>query len=55
MSKITDDVMIDAKKVNLMRLRIIKEERDNEETNSKSPAQMVDRLKKIIEEEADFE
>ena len=53
MSKITENVPIDEKTINLMKLRIIKAERDNDKTNEKSPAKMVDEIKKIIEEEAD--
>ena len=48
-----NDIEIDEKAVKLMELRIIKKERDNEKTNDKSPSQMVDAVRKIIEEEVD--
>ena len=48
-----NDIEIDEKAVKLMELRIIKKERDNEKTNDKSPSQMVDTVRKIIEEEVD--
>ena len=53
MSKLTDDVLIDSRTANLIRLRIIKAERENEKTQDKDPAQMVKEIKKIIEEEVD--
>ncbi len=48
-----DETKLDSRAEDLMRLRIIKAERDNEKSKSKSPAQMVDTICKIIEEEAD--
>ena len=51
--KLTDEVAIDTRTVNLMRLRIIKAEHDNEKTQDKDASQMVKEIRKIIEEEAD--
>ncbi len=52
-NKLTDDVAIDSRAVNLMRLRIITAEHDNEKTQDKDASQMVKEIRKIIEEEAD--
>jgi hypothetical protein len=53
MSKITDDVMTEERALVLMRKRILETEKDNDKSNAKSPAQMIDAIRKIIEEEAD--
>lgn len=53
MGKFTDDdVNIDARSVNLMKLRILKLERDNEKDKKLSDSDMVKQVMKIIEEEA---
>ncbi len=53
MSNFTDeDVTIDARSVNLMRLRILKLERDNEKDKKLSDNDMIKQIMKIIEEEA---
>ena len=48
-----DNIEINENKVKLMKLRIMKKEHDNAKTNVKSPSQMVDVIRKIIEEEVD--
>ncbi len=51
MEKQYDESMIDTKALNLMRLRIIKLERDNDRDKKLTEAQMVKEICKIIEEE----
>jgi hypothetical protein len=53
MSKITDEVVIDAKALYQMRWRIKMLERDNVKSNEKLPSRMVKDIENIIEEEAD--
>ena len=53
MGKLTDDVPIDKRALELMKMRIIYEERENEKSGAKDAARMVKTIAKIIEEEAD--
>lgn len=46
-----DESIIDARALNLMRLRIIKLERDNDRDKKLTETQMVKEICKIIEEE----
>ena len=51
-SKYTQGIEIDEDALNLMRFLIIKLERDNEKTKKYTQKDMVDRIMKIIKEEA---
>ncbi len=53
MGKLTDDVPIDRKTLELIKYRIILEERENEKSGAKDPARMVKTIARIIEEEVD--
>jgi len=45
------DASLDEKKLNRMKLHILKEEKENQKTRVHTEGQMVDRVRKIIEEE----
>jgi len=53
MNDSNNDFEINKDALALIRFRILKKERDNEKTNARTPAQMVDVIRKIIEEEVD--
>ncbi|MCR5105854.1 MAG: hypothetical protein K6B68_15585 [Eubacterium sp.] len=47
------DNLVDKNAVNMMMIRILKKEMENEKTNLKTDAEMVKIIRKIIEEEAE--
>lgn len=45
------EAVLDEKKLNRIKLRILNEEKENQKTHTQTEGQMVDKLRKIIEEE----